>query len=178
MQPVQETICETICLPPSTWVPFQKKDQNKQKQQKTCGASTLGGAKPSSDNNKSGSNGPNTATRGMINAPAHIQNGPSLSSGQKVCLPIVRKGDTCTLGRACPNAHMTPQFSLMLDLTILDGWVTCTTGAEWAAKPTKLVAALRGSSQSGLGTQNNPLGNSAPASGANAEDEAATLGEG
>jgi hypothetical protein len=98
-----------------------------------------------------------------------------LSSSQKVCLPFFCKDGTCTLGRACPNAHITPWFSLMPDLMILDGWVTRTTGAEWAAK---LVAALQGSSQSSLGTQNNPPGNSAPASGANAKDAAATLGEG
>jgi hypothetical protein len=134
--------------PPSTWVPFQKKDQNKQKQKKTGGdSSTSGGAKPSGNNNRSGGNGPNTATMSMINAPMHIRNGPSLSRGQKVCLPFVHKGDTCTLGRACPNAHMTPRFSSMPDLMILDGWVTRTTGAEWAAKPAKLVlAAQRGSS--------------------------------
>jgi hypothetical protein len=130
--------------PPSTWVPFQKpKDRNKQKQKKTGGdSSTSGGAKPSSNNNRSGGTGLSTATMGMINAAMHIRNGPSLSSGQKVCLPFVRKGDTYTLGRACPNAHMTLWYSLVPDLMILDGWVTCTAGAEWAAKPAKLVAAL------------------------------------
>jgi hypothetical protein len=130
--------------PPSTWVPFQKpKDQNKQKQQKTGGdSSTSGGAKPSGNNNRSGGTGVSTATMGMINTPTHIRNGPSLSSGQKVCLPFVHKGDTCTLGCACHNAHMTPWYSLVWDLTILDGWVTHTTGAEWAAKPAKVVAVL------------------------------------
>jgi hypothetical protein len=72
---------------------------------------------------------------------------------------------------------MTPQYSLVPDLTILDGWVTRTTGAEWAAKPAKLAAAQRSSSQSGLGTQDNPPGNSTPALGANAEATAATWGE-
>jgi hypothetical protein len=114
---------------------------------------------------------------GMINAPMHIRNGPSSSSGQKVCLPFVRKGDMCTLGRACPNAHMTPRYSSVPDLTILDGWVTRTNGAEWAVKPAKLAAVQRSSSQSGSGTQDNPPGNSTPASGANAEDTAATPGE-
>ena len=167
--------------PPSTWVPFQKpnnKDQNKQKQQKTGGdSSTSGGGKPSSDNNRSGGTGLSTATMGMINAPTHIRNGPSLSSGQKVCLPFVRKGDTCTLGRACPNAHMTPRYSSVPDLTILDGWVTRTNGAEWAAKPAKLAAVQRSSSQSGSGTQDNPPGTSTPASGTNTDNAGATPGE-
>jgi hypothetical protein len=156
---------------PSTWVPFQKpKNQNKQKQQKTSGDfSTSGGAKPFSDNNRSGGTGLSTATMGMINAPMHIQNGPSLSSGQKVCLPFV------CLERACPNVHMTPWYSLVPDLTILDGWVTRTTGAEWAAK---LVAALQGSSASGLGTQDNPPGNGVSASGANTNNAGAIPGEG
>jgi hypothetical protein len=162
--------------PPSTWVPFQKqKDQNKHKQPKTGGdSSPSGGARPSGNNNRSGSNGPNTATMGMINAPTHIRNGPGLSSGQKVCLAFVCKGDTCTLGCACPNAHMTPWYSLVPDLTILDGWVTCTTGAKWAAKPTKLVAARRGSSRLGLGTQDNPPGSPTPAVGANTDNAGAT----
>jgi hypothetical protein len=169
--------------PPSTWVPFQRlnedqNNQNKQKQQKTGGDSSApGGARPSSDTKRSSGTGLSTATMGMLNAPTHIWNGPSLFSGQKVCLPFVRKGDTCTLGRACPNAHMTPRYSLVPDLMILDGWVTCTNGAEWAAKPAKLAAAQRSSSQSGSGTQDNPPGNSTPASGANAVDTAATPGE-
>jgi hypothetical protein len=60
--------------PQSTWVPFQKpKDQTKQKQQKTGGnCSTSGGAKPSSNNNRSAGTGLSTATMGMINAPTHI----------------------------------------------------------------------------------------------------------
>jgi hypothetical protein len=93
----------------TSWVPFQKqKDQNKQKQQKTGGdSSPSGGARPSGNKNRSGCNGPNTATVGIINVPMHIRNGPSLSGDQKVCLSFVCKGDTCTLRRAYPNTHMT-----------------------------------------------------------------------
>jgi hypothetical protein len=165
--------------PPSTWIPFQKqKDQNKQKQSKTGGdSSPSSGARPSGDNNRSGGTTPNTAIMGMINAPTHIRNGPTLSSGQKVCLPFVRKGDSCTLGRACPNAHMTPRFSSVPDLTILDGWVTRTNGAEWAAKPAKLVAALRGSSTPDSGTQDNPPSNNSSGV-ANAENASATPRQG
>jgi hypothetical protein len=63
--------------PPSTWAPFQKqKDQNNHKQPKTGGdSSPSGGARSSGDSNRSGGNGPNTATMGMINVPTHIQNG-------------------------------------------------------------------------------------------------------
>lgn len=160
--------------PPSTWVPFQKqKEQSKQKQSNKTGGDSppSGGARSSGDNNRSGSNGTNTATMGMINAPTHIRNGPSLSNGQKVCLPFVRKGDSCTLGRTCPNAHMTPRFSSVPDLTILDGWVTRTTGAEWAAKPAKLVSALRGGSTPAPD-------NRAPTGAANAGAATNTEGEG
>jgi hypothetical protein len=67
--------------PPSTWVPFQKpnkdqNNQNKQKQQKTGrDSSTTGGARPSSNTNRSRGTGLSTATMGMINAPTHIWNG-------------------------------------------------------------------------------------------------------
>jgi hypothetical protein len=155
--------------PPSTWVPFQKpKDQAKQKQSKTNGESSpSGGARSSGDNTRSQNGNNNTATMGMITALPNIRNGPNLSSGQKVCLAFVRKGDSCTLGRGCPNAHMTPRFSSVQDLTILDNWVTRTTGTEWVAKPAKLLAALRGSSVPASGAPNGASANRASTPAAN-----------
>jgi hypothetical protein len=168
--------------PPSTWIPFQKKKEDQKKQSKNNNdSSPSGNARSSGDANRSGNTTTtNPATLGMISAPPNIRNGPSLTSGQKVCLPFVRKGDSCTLGRACPNAHMTPRYSSMQDLTILDNWITRTAGTEWVAKPAKLVAALRGTQPSGSGTPTSntqpPTGGSSPAaagtaSGTNTTDE-------
>jgi hypothetical protein len=148
--------------PSSTWVAFLKtKDQVKQKQSNGNGESSpLGGVRSSGDNDRSSnSTNNNAATMGMITVLPNIRNGPSLSSGQNICLPFVCKGDSCTVGRGCPNAHMTLRFSLVQDLTILDNWVTRTAGTEWAAKPAKLVAALRGGSAPALGVPDNASAN-------------------
>jgi hypothetical protein len=71
---------------------------------------------------------------------------------------------------------MTPRYLSVPNLTILDGWVTRTNGAEWATKLAKLAAAQRSSSHLGSGTQDNPPGNSTPASGANTNNADAILG--
>jgi hypothetical protein len=142
--------------PPSTWTPSQKKKEDAKKQSKTSNDSSPGGSRSSGTNGtRSGTNVADPATLGMISAQQHIRNGPSLSSGQKVCLPFVRKGDSCTLGRACPNAHMTPRYSSVQDLTILDHWITRTAGVEWVAKPAKLTAVGRTATTSGSGTSSN-----------------------
>jgi hypothetical protein len=80
----------------------------------------------------------------MINAPPNIQHGPQLSNGQKVCLPFICKGDSCSLGRNCPNAHSTTRYISQPDLVIIDNWVNRTTGASWIARPPALDSGQTG----------------------------------
>jgi hypothetical protein len=111
----------TYISPPSTWI-SRKGEENPAKKQKNLDSSAPSGrsgasATPSNTrtnttNRTTGSN-PNL---GMLNAPAHIRNGPQLSNGQKVCMPFIRLGESCSLGRSCPNAHATPRFTTLPDL--------------------------------------------------------------
>jgi hypothetical protein len=135
--------------PPSTWISPRDKDKDSpaKKSPKTGDSVSPGG--------RTGDHGRSTTPRssvptgsnpafGMINAPPNIQHGPQLSNGQKVCLPFLRKGDSCTLGRNCPNAHCTTRYITQPDLVIIDNWVNRTTGASWSPRPPALDSGQTG----------------------------------
>ena len=127
---------------PSTWVSPSANDKESpaKKMQKTGDSVSLRnrmGANSNAGNTNTGSTvSTSNPAYGMINAPPNINNGPQLSNGQQVCMPFIRRGDSCPLGRTCPKAHVTNRYLSPPDMAIIDNWVTRTNGVSWDRRPT------------------------------------------
>jgi hypothetical protein len=146
--------------PPSTWVSPRSKEKEalSRKSQRTDATVSPGGRPGDSRNNNSNNNNNNNNNNttvgstpqgsnralGMINAPPNINNGPQLGNGQQLCMPFARRGDSCALGRNCPNAHATLRYTSQSDIAIIDNWVNRSNGVTWVTRPLALGPAQAG----------------------------------